>query len=632
MSEQAIAQVQKPIQVSAEPLGILQRKCMKCRKKQRLLQRAGIRAAPDVAPPIVHEALRSSGQPLDRETRAFMEPRFGYEFSRTPVHPVNSQASNSIVKIGQANDDYEQEADSTADRIMRARDLSVSAEQKPRQYWDLSRIRVHTDAKAADSARSVNAQAFTSGQDIVFGAGQFAPGTESGRMLIVHELVHVAQQNSGWQTEDSGFRIASQLIQRSTHTVCDENGCHEEPDEPDASAPDAGSAEEKTPDDASLPRGAPSTETQPDSEDAGSSGGSPLDQSVPPADQSYNPQQQSTSITDASAPEADSAEENISDAGLPGGVSSSETQESSNDDQSDQSYSIPEPRSLSQTLEPSTLSKEELEVEIGAIRNWLEAFPEEPKQEQLREVQAEMENQLAIADIPKPFSLDQICVLSRYIPSYPSKGVSEELINRMMGKYRREGDPGEGGLNGKDCAETPYIAGPGEAVCTYGYGHQIKRGNRILDKNTNAPPTKERIKEVGNNFRTEFACENPNEFISCSGNPSPAEVLLRRDAKGAGSAPGQGVEKVVNVDLNQCEYDALVDMVLSHGNITDKETANLMNAIKWYWCTNEGKDYVRTIYMQTAINMQGSKVVSPGLKNRREQRVWPPSSVGCDRK
>jgi hypothetical protein len=59
---------------------------------------------------------------------------------------------------------------------------------------DFSRVRVHTDEQAAASARAVNAAAFTVGQDIVFGNGQFAPETEGGRGLLAHELAHVIQQ------------------------------------------------------------------------------------------------------------------------------------------------------------------------------------------------------------------------------------------------------------------------------------------------------------------------------------------------------------------------------------------------------------------------------------------------------
>jgi hypothetical protein len=92
------------------------------------------------APPSVHEVLRSSGQPLDPETRGFMELRFGQDFSR---------------------------------------------------------VRVHTDGRAAESARAVDARAYTVRRDIAFGKGQYAPGTPGGRRLLAHELTHVLHQTGG---------------------------------------------------------------------------------------------------------------------------------------------------------------------------------------------------------------------------------------------------------------------------------------------------------------------------------------------------------------------------------------------------------------------------------------------------
>ena len=59
---------------------------------------------------------------------------------------------------------------------------------------DFGHVRVHTDGPAADAAQAVNARAFTLGNHIVFGAGEFAPDTVSGQRLLAHELVHVVQQ------------------------------------------------------------------------------------------------------------------------------------------------------------------------------------------------------------------------------------------------------------------------------------------------------------------------------------------------------------------------------------------------------------------------------------------------------
>ena len=68
---------------------------------------------------------------------------------------------------------------------------------EPRFRTDFSNVRVHSDARAAYVARSINARAFTLGRDVVFGTGQYSPGNSSGRKLLAHELTHVVQQNDG---------------------------------------------------------------------------------------------------------------------------------------------------------------------------------------------------------------------------------------------------------------------------------------------------------------------------------------------------------------------------------------------------------------------------------------------------
>jgi hypothetical protein len=73
---------------------------------------------------------------------------------------------------------------------------------------DFSRVRVHTDAVATDSARRLNANAYTVGHDIVFGEGRFLPSFHSGRALLAHELTHVVQQTGA----------GAHAIQRQTRT------------------------------------------------------------------------------------------------------------------------------------------------------------------------------------------------------------------------------------------------------------------------------------------------------------------------------------------------------------------------------------------------------------------------------
>ena len=73
----------------------------------------------------------------------------------------------------------------------------VRADMESRMGFDFGGVRVHTDGHAGDLARSVNALAFTVGNDVVFGGGQYRPETADGRKLLAHELTHVVQQTGG---------------------------------------------------------------------------------------------------------------------------------------------------------------------------------------------------------------------------------------------------------------------------------------------------------------------------------------------------------------------------------------------------------------------------------------------------
>ena len=112
--------------------------CEACKNKRLDLQRSAIdRESPETAPPIVHDVLNGPGRPLDERTRSLMESRFDHDFSQ---------------------------------------------------------VRVHTDGKAAESARAVNALAYTVGNHVAFGLGTYVPSRNEGQRLIAHELTHVVQQ------------------------------------------------------------------------------------------------------------------------------------------------------------------------------------------------------------------------------------------------------------------------------------------------------------------------------------------------------------------------------------------------------------------------------------------------------
>ncbi len=85
-------------------------------------------------------------------------------------------------------------------------DAPLRAEFETRFGRSLSAVRIHTDGHAAQSAQSLRAQAYTTGAQIVFAAGQYAPGTSHGKALLAHELAHVVQHQEG--------RVAPGWIQR----------------------------------------------------------------------------------------------------------------------------------------------------------------------------------------------------------------------------------------------------------------------------------------------------------------------------------------------------------------------------------------------------------------------------------
>jgi peptidoglycan hydrolase-like protein with peptidoglycan-binding domain len=72
---------------------------------------------------------------------------------------------------------------------------------EPRFGSDFSKVRIHTGDEASVAARSVNALAYTMGSDVVFGNGQYRPGTEGGRRLLAHELAHTFQQTGAGPPE-----------------------------------------------------------------------------------------------------------------------------------------------------------------------------------------------------------------------------------------------------------------------------------------------------------------------------------------------------------------------------------------------------------------------------------------------
>jgi len=120
--------------------------CQDCADEEKHIQRqseSSNEPNEGTVPSIVHEVLQSPGEKLDSKTKAFFESSFEYDFGN---------------------------------------------------------VRIHNDARAAGSAKAINALAYTSGRNIIFGPGQYSPNSNNGRRLLAHELTHVVQQGAANRT------------------------------------------------------------------------------------------------------------------------------------------------------------------------------------------------------------------------------------------------------------------------------------------------------------------------------------------------------------------------------------------------------------------------------------------------
>jgi hypothetical protein len=118
-----------------------------------------------------------------------------------PAHPTVRGAPPRIQRVSGQLGRQADAAPGSVDRVLaspgRSMEPALQEDMQQRFGHDFSRVRVHSGGAAEQSAREVNADAYTVGHHIVFGAGQLAPGPREGRRLIAHELTHVVQQESG---------------------------------------------------------------------------------------------------------------------------------------------------------------------------------------------------------------------------------------------------------------------------------------------------------------------------------------------------------------------------------------------------------------------------------------------------
>src|SRR5574337_366193 len=138
--------------------------------------------------PAVTQVLRTSGRPLAPGTRGFFESRLPRDIG--PIHSdANAAPSESALEAA------ERQADQMAAHVTGAAPSGPAATGLAGH--DVGRVRIHTDAQAAASARAVGALAYTVGEHIVFGAGQYQQGSAAGRRRLAHELAPTVQPRGG---------------------------------------------------------------------------------------------------------------------------------------------------------------------------------------------------------------------------------------------------------------------------------------------------------------------------------------------------------------------------------------------------------------------------------------------------
>jgi len=164
------------------PQYMVQRKCAGCEQED--IQRTTTETSEELEEPGVQ---RKSSVEAENEapdvSRLQGWSRNGIDVSGRTAPPI----VDSVLKSGQG----------------RPLESGVRGYMESRMGLDFSGVRIHVGQRAAESAASIQAKAYTSGQSVVFGAGQYKPETESGKRLLAHELAHVGQQNGGIMRQET---------------------------------------------------------------------------------------------------------------------------------------------------------------------------------------------------------------------------------------------------------------------------------------------------------------------------------------------------------------------------------------------------------------------------------------------
>lgn len=193
MNKATVAQQTKTASFLPPTQGLLQRKCAcgnhmpavggecaECAKKKSNFQRK--------------LTIGARNDPLEREA-----DRVSEQVMATPLNSAVNATPPRIQRFSGQASEGENTAPASVDCVLassgRSLEPTLRQDMEQRFGYDFSQVRVHTGSAAEQSARDVNAHAYTVGNNVVFGVGRFSPGSHEGKQLLAHELTHVLQQS-----------------------------------------------------------------------------------------------------------------------------------------------------------------------------------------------------------------------------------------------------------------------------------------------------------------------------------------------------------------------------------------------------------------------------------------------------
>lgn len=217
VAEKVLNMHDAPVQAKALPVTHVQRKCAACEEEQKKdIQRKCAHCEEE------DKNLQRKEQAPEQNTVLVQDVNTDQHVATAPVQRKCAHCEEEEKKM-QRKEESPQTTSADSGLNDYVSNLSgrghtlpddVRGYYEPRFGYNFNNVRVHTDTVAAKSAQSINALAYTTGSNIVFNSGQYAPQSDTGKRLLAHELTHVVQQGAG-----TGAHVQKQEGEESTDTT-----------------------------------------------------------------------------------------------------------------------------------------------------------------------------------------------------------------------------------------------------------------------------------------------------------------------------------------------------------------------------------------------------------------------------